>query len=79
MDTKAPGKNRSTKLPPWLIPSAVFAFIVVFYFLTVSGGQCTRYEQKMSRMHHMRHYIDSLRTKEQLEKLHKNQKEEQQH
>lgn len=78
MDVKTPPKSRSTKLPPWLIPTAVFAFLVVFYFLTISGGQCTRYEQKMSRMNHMRHYIDSLRTKEQLEKLRKNQQEEQQ-
>lgn len=66
--------NGKKPIPRLAIPIAVVLFLVMFYALVFSGGQCERYEQKMSRVNHMRHYMDSIRSKQQLEKLHYNQR-----
>lgn len=46
-------------------------FGVVLLILVINGGMCERYERKMQRQQMMRHYIDSVRSAEQREKLEK--------
>lgn len=44
-------------------------FCAAFFIAIMRGGMCERYERKMERMNSMRHYIDSMRTDEQLKKI----------
>ncbi len=46
-----------------------FGFGIILIILVLNGGMCERYQRKMERQEMMRHYIDSVRSEEQRQKL----------
>ncbi len=64
MTDPAPKRNHRP-----LLTLLTILFCAAFFIAIMRGGMCERYERKMDRMNSMRHYIDSMRTDEQLKKL----------
>lgn len=53
-----------------VIPIALgLGFGIVLIILVLNGGMCERYQRKMERQEMLRHYIDSVRSEEQRQKL----------
>lgn len=53
----------------WTIPLMIVAFLLVFFVLVFSGGQCERYRQKSKRIELSKRYLDSVRREQQLHRL----------
>lgn len=52
-----------------IVTTLTVLFCAAVFLSMMRGGMCERYERKMNRMDNMRHYIDSMRTEEQLKKI----------
>lgn len=51
-----------------LVTALTVLFCAAMFIAIMRGGMCERYERKMLRQDLMRHYIDSVRSEEQLRK-----------